>query len=275
MSFSRLIRFLVFGLVLAVSFAAIVAGCPAPTSPLASTPDLAVTSAKLTIEAALAQPPPTVMTPAPMPELTATSVQPSSAVTSTLVPVFQTISLQPWSELASPETNLGLPPGQHRLLEIPFVTGWTSSTQCSYSRARPEVIQVDTHISNPVGVYLLIQAGWGLTQYDGQQIGNVRLEFSDGSSFDTPLILGFNIRDWAWENPMAVNTASSLTLQPAWKGKAPNGTPGGMDILTIDIPDSQARSMLTKIEISDLSQSMIGDINPCIHVVALTVKNLH
>lgn len=198
-----------------------------------------------------------------------------TATTRPLVSDYQTLSLQRWSELKSPETNLGLAPGHNYLLDIPFDTGWKASTQCSHLLNQPASFQVDTSISNPVGVYLLLQAGWGLTKYNGKQIGNVHMGFSDGNTLDIPLTLGFNIRDWAWENPAAVHTASSSTLQPAWKGYAPDGTPGGMDILTIIVPNNQSQSTLTSVRISDLSQSTTGDVNPCIHLVALTVKYLH
>jgi hypothetical protein len=192
-----------------------------------------------------------------------------------LIPDFQTISLQSFSELSSPETNLGLAPGRNYLLDIPFDTGWKASTQCSYLPNQPESFQLEASISNPTNVYLLIQAGWGLVKYDGMQIGNVRLGFSDGSNLDTPLTLGLNIRDWAWENPAAVNTVSSPESSPAWEGNAPDGTPGGMDVLTIDIPRSQSELTLTSIQIADQSWSTVGESDPCIHLVALTVKYLH
>lgn len=194
---------------------------------------------------------------------------------SQITPDFQTISLQAWSELTSPETNLGLGPGLNHLRDIPFETGWKASTQCSYLPKQPTSFQLGMSISNPVDVYLLIQAGWGRKEYVGKQIGNVRIEFSGGSTIDTPLILGSNIRDWSRKDPAAVNTVSSDTSQPAWEGTTPDGTSGGMDILTITIPSNQLQSTLTGIQISDLSQSTIGNINPCIHLVALTAKYLH
>lgn len=204
-----------------------------------------------------------------------TQVAQPTANTRLPTPHFQTLSLQHWSELTSPETNLGLAPGRNYLLGIPFDTGWKASTQCSHLPSQPESFQWETEIPNPVSVYLLLQAGWGLSRYDGERIGEVRLSFSDGSSVDTPLILGFNIRDWAWESGAAVNTVSSSTSQPAWQGNAPDGTPGGMDVLTIDVPSGQSQLTLTGVRVSDTSQSAIGEVNPCIHLVALTVEYLH
>jgi len=189
-------------------------------------------------------------------------------------PEYINVSLKAYSELTEAETNLGLAPGLNYLLDIPFETGWKASTQCSHLQNQPETFELPTNINSPTEVYLLIQAGWGLVQYNGLQIGFVRLGFSDGSTTDTPLTLGENIRDWAWESSAAVRTVSSSSSRPAWTGYAPDGTPGGMDILTIDIPSNKQNLDLTSILISDISQVTAGNVNPCIHVVALTVLHL-
>jgi len=191
-----------------------------------------------------------------------------------LVQEFQTISLERWSELEAVETNLGVAPGSHNFLGVPFETGWTTSTQCEDAPGRWQSIPITTKISNPTHVYLLIQAGYAYSKFDGKQVGTVKLNFDDGSSAETPLTLGFNIRDWAWENPAAVNTASSDSLQAAVQGVTSGGTPGGMDMLTIDIPDNLLNSTLTGIEISDVTTETIGDMDPCIHLVAITVEHL-
>ena len=210
----------------------------------------------------------TIMPAEPPPEESPTSETPP------LIPEFQTISLQPWSELKSPEINLGVSPGLNHFLEIPFETGWSTSTQCTVAPGRWQSFVVGTDISNPQKIYLLIQAGYGFTKYKDKQVGSVKLNFADGTTLDTPLVLGVNIRDWAWENPAAVNTASSDSLRAAIRGAAPDGTPGGMDILTIGIPGSQSSSTLTSIEIADVTTDTTGEMDPCIHLVALTVEYL-
>jgi hypothetical protein len=187
---------------------------------------------------------------------------------------FQMLSLQSQSELTSPETNIGLGPGLNYLLGIPFETGWTASTQCSHLPERPAVIDLSTDVPNPVSVHLLLQTGWGMIRYADEQVGNVRLVFSDGSFFDVPLILGYNIRDWARSNPQAVTAVSSPSLRPAWEGIAPDGELGGMDVLTIEIPSEKTQLELTGVQVSDTSYTTTGDIDPCIHLVAATVEYL-
>lgn len=188
--------------------------------------------------------------------------------------VYKSISLTDWSEHDSTETNLGLSPGSHTLVDIPFNTGWTATTECQHLPSQPESFEFDLSISNPSAVHLLIQAGNAFTRYENNQIGVVVLEFSNGDRYEKPLILGSNIRDWAWENNAAVNTASSPNLKPAWSGESSAGVTGGMDVLTIPIPPDQANSTLTKLILTDQSRSNGNDINPCIHLLALTVENL-
>ena len=202
----------------------------------------------------------------PLPKISFPTQQPE--------PEFLTVSLKPFSELSEPETNLGLKPGVTYLLDIPFDIGWKASTQCSHLPNQPKSYQVDVNIENPTDVYFLIQAGWGLTQYNGIDIGKLRLGFSDGNALDTTLTLGDNIRDWAWKSSAVVRTVSSSQSRPAWTGQSPNGTPGGMDILTITVPNEQRSKNLSYIQVIDVSNLTAVNIDPCIHVVALTVKHL-
>lgn len=215
--------------------------------------------------------------PIPQPGPTVTENTPviaEATATDLLIPDFQTVSLQTVSELSTPEINLGLEPGPQTLADIPFETGWKATTQCSHLRDRPTTIRRDTNISSPTEVYLLLQAGWGLEGFDNQEIANVRLGFDSGDEVQLPLILGSNIRDWS-RGDNAVTTASSPTLQLAWEGTDEGtGTRGGMDILTIEIPDEHRSSILTYIELEDTTLVTTGDINPCVHLLAITIKYL-
>jgi hypothetical protein len=201
---------------------------------------------------------------------------------------YKTVSLQSVSELKAPETNLGLAQGivdlpkspllildplSGRPLVVPFDIGWKVSTQCEYIPDRSSSIQIGTNISNSLTVYLLLQAGWGLKDYDGQRIGKVSLEFDNDESIDIPLVLGDNIRDWA-DRPSAVTQVSSSYSQLAWEGKDPNGVPGRIDILVHNIPYKYQALTLKSIQISDESSTTIGKRDPCIHLLAITVKHL-
>jgi hypothetical protein len=183
---------------------------------------------------------------------------------------YTTISLEQQSDSSSQETNLGLGPGIKHLRGIPFDVGWKATTQCRPPfENQPTSIQLVASVANPVKVHLLLQAGWGLVEYQDQILGEVLLTFSGGSERRIPLVLGYNIRDWSRDRPNAVIMATSETLQPAWEGTAPDGAAGGMDILTIDIPAPYSSQSLETIQITDLSDG----IDPCVHLLATTVRN--
>jgi hypothetical protein len=176
------------------------------------------------------------------------------------------VPLQEVSELASPETNLELPPGDHVMDGIPMETGWTASTQCSTLPARPQEFSLKVGIAVK-SLYFLLQAGWGMQSYASKQMGSIELNFSDGSK-SVPLILGSNIRDWSLAHPGAVTTVTDPNTSEAWEGLAPDGTWGRMDLLTV--PLGQVRT-LQSITVRDESNSKLGSTDPCVHLLAVSV----
>ncbi|WJW70109.1 hypothetical protein OZ401_004612 (plasmid) [Candidatus Chlorohelix allophototropha] len=184
------------------------------------------------------------------------------------------ISLQSNSQFSSPETNLGLPPGVHSMLNIPFETGWSVATQNSDHPNYPTLITVEANITRAQSIFVLLQAGWALKIYEGKKIGSISLNFSSGKNVLVPLVLGMNIRDWSRNNPEAVNTISSPTVREGWRGVDSVGNVGGMDILTIEIPAEYNSATITTIQVLDESFTEAGSINPCIHLLAITAKYL-
>jgi hypothetical protein len=219
----------------------------------------------------------TVATPVPPTRVPPTAVPPtrvpSTATTAPLVSDFAVISVSSNSEQSAPYVNLGLEISSRKsLLNIPFETGWTSTTQCSHVPERPTTLQYNVDIPRPTNVYLLLQGGWALQEYNGKEVGYVLLGFSGGANNKTSLALGFNFRDWSVDKPNAVTTASSPTLREAWQGIAPDGAKGRFDILTIEIPSPLTQSRLTSVQIVDTSTTTTGSVNPCIHLTGITVK---
>lgn len=211
------------------------------------------------------------MTPSPNNNGSQQTVEASP--TPPLTEKFQMISLEPYSELSAPETNLGLAPGQYSASDIPFTVGWKASTQCSHIPERLQSIVIETNIPNSKFAYFLLQAGWGWSRYRDKKIGEIIFHFADGSSATTSLSLGYNIRDWSRNNDSNVVTlVFSPDVFSAWEGTAPDGRKGGIDMLTIRIPPDKTNQTLSGIEILDLSESSVGDVDPCIHVIAVTVK---
>lgn len=187
---------------------------------------------------------------------------------------YQMIPLQGVGSSSPEGSNLGLEAGVNNLLDIPFETGWTVTTQCADRSGLPTTALLGISVMQPRNVYFLLQAGWALKEFDGKELGSILLDLYNGNhiEIEVPLILGYNIRDWSRNKPEAVNTATSPMLREAWRGIAPDGHTGGMDVLTIEIPEEYHNSTLTSIQINDNSITATGSENPCIHLLAVTVE---
>jgi hypothetical protein len=181
------------------------------------------------------------------------------------------VSLKNYSELSSQETNLGLPPGVHTMIGIPFENGWKATTKCNSTINLPIEYSLDVNVSSPLEVYFLIQAGWGLTDYANKEIGYLGLEFNGQESYSEPLVMGYNIRDWSRNKANAINTLTAPNVQEAWQGTLSDGVIGGMDILILKVPYQYQDSVLTKIVVADTSETTINNVDPCIHLLGITV----
>lgn len=91
-------------------------------------------------------------------------------------------------------------------------------------------------IRNVGSLYLLINAGGGVIEYEGMEVGEINLVFSDGTLQQTKLTLGNNIREWAIGNPFdLVKTANSQSLIEVWKGRNKDDNEAVIDVLEIPI----------------------------------------
>ena len=163
--------------------------------------------------------------------------------------------------------NLGLPAGSHNLLDIPFLTGWKVTT---VGGSIP--MQLDPPIPQPIKVHLLLQGGWAIQEFINATLGTIFLEFANREVHRTDLILGYNLRDWTLHRQNAVTIASSPYLREVWRGTAPDGTPGRIDMLTIDVPEQYHHTSLTTIHLDDISEMTTYSDKPCIHLLAVTVE---
>ena len=190
---------------------------------------------------------------------------------------FRTISIESAiadssaSTLVEPGTNLQLEPGLYELEGIPIDFDWTATTQDRDFPNVADTVEIKANIPLATEVYFLIQAGWGLSEYDQKQIGNIRLHFGNGVILEIPLILGENIRDWTrGESSVAVTTVTSPDVIPAWQGTA-LGRTGGMDLLKVSIPEQYQETALLTIEVIDTSTDTVLSLDPAIHLLAVTV----
>lgn len=188
---------------------------------------------------------------------------------------YEIISLAESSLLETPEANLGLLPNPQRLADIPFEPGLKISTQCQHDTEKYQTsISISTYIEEPRQIHILIQAGNGNVDFNGNTIGKITLYFDNGQRFVEPLVLGHNIRDWRLNLPdFYVNTISSYDIQEVWRGKTTDGIDGHIDLLTIKIPKELHETTLNNIEVTDTSLATVGSQDPCIHLIAITAES--
>jgi hypothetical protein len=227
------------------------------------------------------------ITPTPLPTFTlspnATSThEPGIFSTSTLTNTtnFYQVSISRISQLTEPKEMLSglLKPGLQDLLGIPFDIGWQTTTQCDFMADRPTQLSLDTFVPRPINVYIIL-SGTGKNQKDGEQVGIIRLTFSDGWSFDTSVRFGVNIRYWVvlGREPDRIVTTTSPFIREAKRGPVYLPPPeditvtGIIDVLTIPIAERQ-QADLTRIEILDTTVEKTGLVDPCMHVSGITVE---
>ncbi|MEM7800697.1 MAG: serine/threonine-protein kinase [Chloroflexota bacterium] len=197
---------------------------------------------------------------------------PTASATFTPPPIFTSILLDSVSTLTEPTGDLGVPVGQVEFEGIPFDFGWKFSTQCGNSEAalaRPKSANLGLSIPNPQKLHLLFQGGDMGTKYNKQSAGFIELEFSSGETFNLPLTVGFNIRDWQRENMLFVTALSSSSQAVSvHESVLSNGSVGGIDLLTLEFTPEQQASTLISIRIEDTS----SEASPCLHIMAATVE---
>jgi len=169
--------------------------------------------------------------------------------------------------------NLQLIAGYHVINRIPLSYDNEIYTQNSDVPSYPQIIKIPFQINNPLSIYLLMQADWGLVQYSGKQIGKINFSFNSGQTYDYPLVLGENIRDWSRSaSSYAVTSITSPDIIGGWNGISPDNRAGGMDLLKIKIPEQYWQDTINSISVIDTSLETTGDYNPGIHILAISAE---
>jgi len=114
-------------------------------------------------------------------------------------------------------------------------------------------VNIDAVMMHVERVYFLLNVAHGLRvnpadnlEWEGRSVGSIRLVFRDNTYYETSLILGKNIRDWAPGNqPIAVFKLNDPYASEVWRSADDRSA---FDMLQIDIP--QAPRDLTRIVVS-------------------------
>ncbi len=122
-------------------------------------------------------------------------------------------------------------------------------------------VSLSMNYDKPLAVYLLINTSWTDAIFAGKPVGTVHLSYSDGTSKDTALVVGANIREWEYGVSWTANTLSSSSTAPVWQGQgqaAQGGAMGTIDMLTIVAIPTSPRAHLTGVTVSDSYPAHMG-----------------
>ena len=114
------------------------------------------------------------------------------------------------------------------------------------------VVEVSVRTEGTVSVHLLLVAGNGWAEFEGVQflgkrIGYIELVFDDRSTLRTDLVLGKNIREWAFGNsPDLVKHLDSKTTLPAWIS---HNSHYRIDTMAIHIPANESARIRELVKI--------------------------
>jgi hypothetical protein len=153
-----------------------------------------------------------------------------------------------------------LPPGRNSV-----------TTQAAPLPDYPTRVEITADISQPRRVYLLITGGDVFEKYMGQRIGMITLFFGGGET-SLPLIAGENIREWKiLESEPVVQTVTDPAVQQVWSTPSKFDGIGIIDMLTIDVPVEYQSDRLLAITVEDTSVETVGDKDPAINLLGVTV----
>jgi hypothetical protein len=147
---------------------------------------------------------------------------------------------------------------------VPFTLG-----NAYWLRYGDAPVSLNVNYDKPLAVYLLLNTSWTDAAFAGQTVGTVHLTYSDGTSRDTALVVGANIREWEYGISWTANTlSSSCTVPlsspctvPVWQGQGQAAVGGGMgtiDMLTIPAIPSLSSAHLTGVTVSDTNSRHMG-----------------
>jgi hypothetical protein len=123
------------------------------------------------------------------------------------------------------------------------------------------VITVPVNIAQPKAIHILINLSYGYKCYDGQTVGQLRTNLSDGTWLYYDLIAGDNIREWvndpASQQDVINGLASREELHPeVWQGRHVKwGSKAIIDMISLDIPTDFQRYALNSITVEDYGLS--------------------
>jgi hypothetical protein len=107
---------------------------------------------------------------------------------------------------------------------------------------------------NPTKVSLLLNTANTAWWYEGSPIGRVTLSFANGSTQGVDLVVGSNVREWAFGTDWTVDSLSdTANAANVWTGTRADdaSVAAGLDMLTVQVASANTTSTLTGISVSN------------------------
>lgn len=212
------------------------------------------------------------------PEITQT-IAPTISNVNTPIPEalrFSPVSLSNIANASLKEGYVAPPLGNIEMLNIPFFipTGKNSiRTQAEDFPDYPVQIALsDLELMFPHKVYILLTGGATRVAFEGRTVGEIHLYFYYNQPYSIPLIPGRNFREWKMYGNHNITFTSDSSVKQAWSGQNNFDTSISIiDMLIIELPEVYYRDILTSIEIEDISGKTVGNKNPAINLIGITV----
>ena len=268
------------------------AGTPQPGSPAIAPGEPAATltgrAAATATPLPAAQTPPGTATPLPTatPRPTATppptatwtpSATPAATHTPPAAPAgagqFLAVSLEGVANARATEGYVNPPLGDVVLGGVRFSLGRGGSvtTQAAPLPDNLTGIALPLDAPGPQAVYLLITGGDLFSRFAGQTVGRVRLVFGDGQVHAVDLVAGQNLREWKLSAGV-IGRTTDPALTEVWRGANHfDASAAVMDMLRISVPEGLQGGRLTRIEVLDLSVETVGDLDPALNLLGVSV----
>ncbi|MCB0199120.1 MAG: protein kinase [Anaerolineae bacterium] len=201
---------------------------------------------------------------------TSTTSPPDTGVVSEVIPV----SLQGASNDSTTYGYINPPLGNITLGGVRFDLGQGNSvtTQASSLPNNPTRATLPVNIDSPETIYLLLTGGNLFAEFNGRNVGTVRLLFDNGQESTVDLVAGRNVREWKQFDQTVVQSTSSPDVVEVWRGATNDeGRVGVIDMLRIPVPSNLRTRRLTGIELIDSSSQLVGDMDPALNLVGVSV----
>jgi len=172
---------------------------------------------------------------------------------------FVKVSLESITTRATSEAYINPPIGDVVLGGIPFYIHPTHNMAVPPGGGNE--LSIPVNVPNTTKIFILINSFNTWSNYNNQKVGDIKLEFSDGSVFTKDLIIGVNIREWREGDDISptVNWVTDSSSTEVFRGNPTHlAPPAVMDMLTIDLPINFVGKTLTKVAILDISASDPG-----------------